>query len=108
MAKKQTVDRKQIVEQSLMEQLALSGANQEHYIDLIRDYMGMWDIKTKLLADIEVRGVVYKENSASGIPMMKNNPSTKELVAVNKQMLSLLKELNLTTGNAGAGAGDEL
>lgn len=59
--------------------------------------MELWDVKTKLSADIKNRGVTYKDFSSVGIEMQKNNPSVKELVMVNKQMLSLLKELGLST-----------
>ena len=103
-----TNDRRNKIEKSLMRQLIAIGANVDHYADLISDYMGLWDIKTKLLEDIDERGVTFVDRSSTGVPMMKNNPSTKELVMVNKQMLSLLKELGLSTETAGAGDPDEL
>ena len=96
------------IENSLLEQLALLGAMKEHYIDLIRDYMGMWKVKTELLKDIKKRGVTYEDLSSSGVKMQKNNPSVKDLVMINKQMLSLLKELGLSTANTGSGEADEL
>ena len=96
------------IENSLLEQLALLGAMKEHYIDLIRDYMGLWEVKTALLSDIKSRGVTFRDKSSIGVEMQKNNPSVKELVMVNKQMLSLLKELGLSTANTGDGEGDEL
>ena len=96
------------IENSLLEQLAILGAMKEHYIDLIRDYMGLWEVKTALLEDIKARGVTYKDFSSVGIEMQKNNPSVKELVMVNKQMLSLLKELGINTANAGDGEDEEL
>ena len=96
------------IENSLLEQLALLGAMKEHYIDLIRDYMGLWETKTKLRKDIEEEGVSYKEYSSTGNLVKKNNPSIKDFVMVNKQMLSLLKELGLSTSNTGDGEGDEL
>lgn len=99
---------KKKIENSLLEQLAMLGAMKEHYIDLIRDYMGLWTVKTALLSDIKSRGVTYKDFSAVGIEMHKNNPSVKELVVVNKQMLSLLKELGISTANTGDGEGEEL
>ena len=40
--------------------------------------------------------------------MWKNNPSIKELVGVNRQMLSILKELKLSTDEMGGGDADEL
>lgn len=99
--------RKKIVE-SLREQLAMKGAEMAHYTDLLDDYMSLWDIKNKLIADIETRGTSYQDSSSAGKIMWKNNPSVKELVMVNRQMLSILKELKLSTDEAGGGNADEL
>jgi len=96
------------IENSLLEQLALLGAMKEQYIDLIRDYMALWDTKTELRKDIKKEGVSYKEYSSTGSLVKKNNPSVKDFVMVNKQMLSLLKELGISTANNGDGEGDEL
>ena len=96
------------IDASLREQLALKGAALDHYEDLITDYMGFWDTKNALLQDITTRGVVYQDVSAAGNLMWKNNPSVKELVMVNRQMLSILKELKLSTDGAGGGDADEL
>jgi len=99
---------KEGIDASLREQLALKGASLDHYEDLITDYMGFWDTKNALLADITTRGVVYQDVSAAGNLMWKNNPSVKELVMVNRQMLSILKELKLSTDDADGGDADEL
>lgn len=96
------------IDKSLREQLALKGASLDHYEDMISDYMGFWDTKNALLADIRDRGVVYQDFSAAGKLMWKNNPSIKELVGVNRQMLSILKELKLSTDEMGGGDADEL
>jgi hypothetical protein len=92
---------------SLMEQLAFKGASVDCFEDLIQDYMSLWDTKNALIADIRKRGVMYKDVSSVGVEMMKNNPSVKELVMVNKQMLMLLKELDLSTENAAGGDPDD-
>ena len=95
------------VKASLLMQLQAKGVDHEHFKSLIDDYMRMWDVKEKLSKDIRDRGVVYKDFSSVGIEMMKNNPSTKELLGVNRQMLSTLRELGLTTGDGGGGGGGE-
>lgn len=92
---------------SLMEQLAFKDASVDCFEDLIQDYMSLWDTKNALIADIRKRGVMYKDVSSVGVEMMKNNPSVKELVMVNKQMLMLLKELDLSTENAAGGDPDD-
>ncbi len=99
--------RKKIAD-SLIEQLELLGAVKEHYADMIKDYMGLWDVKTALIKDIKTRGVTYMDVSSVGVKMQKNNPSVKELVMVNRQMLCILKELGLTTANIVGGDEDEL
>ena len=93
---------------SLCEQLALRGASLDHYEDLLSDYMSFWDVKSELIKDIEDRGVSYKDVSAAGNIMWKNNPSIKELVGVNRQMLSILKELKLSTDVVVHGDDDDL
>ena len=87
---------KKDIENSMKMTLAESGHDQEVYTDLVNDYMRLWTIKNKLLADITKRGVVYKDKSSTGVEMMKNNPSTKELLLVNRQMLQILEKLGLT------------
>jgi uncharacterized protein YbaP (TraB family) len=101
------VKRKDILE-SLQEQLAMKGASLDHYVDLLNDYMTLWDTKNALSTDIKKRGVVYKDVSSVGVEMWKNNPSVKELVMVNRQMLTILKELKLSTDEMGGGDEDDL
>lgn len=50
-----------------------------------------------LTEDIRDRGVTYVEESARGILMVKNNPSVREKVGVNKQMLQILLRLKITS-----------
>lgn len=83
------------VKKSLLEQLKLRNAISDFYTDLINDYMSLWRTKEQLSDDLQNRGTVYLEANSSGREVFKNNPSTKELVMVNKQMLSLLKDLGL-------------
>ena len=90
-------ERRQRIEESLLEQLEMKGADMDHFVDLVRDYMSLWDVKNDLLEDIKKRGVMYKDFSSVGIEMMKNNPSVRELVGINRQMLSILKDLDINT-----------
>ena len=93
-------ERRQRIEESLLEQLEMKGADMDHFVDLVRDYMSLWDVKNDLLEDIKKRGVMYKDFSSVGIEMMKNNPSVRELVGINRQMLSILKDLDINTKTA--------
>jgi hypothetical protein len=96
------------VKESLIEQLAVRGMEQDFFSDMIKDYMNLWSVKNKLIADIKNRGINYKDVSSTGIPMWKSNPSVKELVLVNRQMLSMLKELRITTDVIDPGSDNDL
>lgn len=90
----------QSIRKTLIIQLEKKGANIDHFIDLVDDYIKFVNIKNKLYDDITERGVMFKDLSSVGIPMQKNNPSVKELTSVNKQMLVLLDKLDISTKNA--------
>ncbi|KSU88916.1 MULTISPECIES: P27 family phage terminase small subunit [Priestia] len=86
---------KTTIRKSLLEQLENRGFSGEVYRDLVNDYMNLWDNKNALQKDIKERGVVFKDRSSVGVEMYKNNPSVKDQLAVNKQMLQILKDLSL-------------
>lgn len=80
--------------ESLISQLEKKQADISCFLDLIDDYMALYDIKKKLKTDIKKRGVSYEAQSASGkATIIKQNQSVKDLVAVNKQMLMILDKL---------------
>ena len=85
------------VKASLLEQLTLLQADKPVFLSLVDDYMKLWATKEKLLKDIGTRGISFEDYSASGKRMMKQNPSTKEVVAVSSQMLKILEQLNIST-----------
>lgn len=86
------------IKESLIKQLEVKGANVPHFYDLICDYMALYDTKKMLQKDIKERGVSYETYSANGkTKIIKQNQSVKDLVAVEKQMMSMLKEMGLTT-----------
>lgn len=79
------------IRDDLFEQLGTNGIIHAHFMDLVEDYMSLWDIKNKLIADIEERGVSVL--GANGF--LKKNDSINELNKTNTQMLKILNELNL-------------
>lgn len=99
---------KKSISESLLKELREKGADAEFFKDLLRDYTDLWQTKNDLIKDIKTRGVVYNGLSSVGILMMKNNPSVKELVMVNRQMLSILKELGLSTSSSAPVENDPL
>ena len=94
------------VKRSLEEQLEQKGADIYLFKDQIDDYMTMWDLKERLKADVEKNGLRLNYNTASGGKAEKDNPSVKQIPLINKQMLMLLKQLEISTDNASKG-GDE-
>lgn len=88
---------KEKIKSSLIKQLRAKGAETAHFLDIIDDYMEFYDTKKALQEDIKERGVSYKTLSANGFEITKQNQSVKDMVTVEKQMLSILKELGLTT-----------
>ena len=91
-------------------QLAARGADIDLFNDQIQDYMTMWDLKEKLKDDIEENGLRLKYLTASG-KVEKHNPSVKQLPLINKQMLMLLKQLDISTDKVvkdGEDADDDL
>lgn len=87
------------IKESLIKQLENKGANVEHFRDLIEDYIWMYEQEKAMQKDIKVNGRMYKAKSASGYSIDKENPAVKNAIMYNKQKLSILKELGLTTEN---------
>lgn len=84
------------VKASLLAALKARETDSDHDADLVNDYMALWDAKKNLIADIKARGVNYEDYSSVGVKMRKANPSVKELVMVNRQMLAIRKDLGLS------------
>lgn len=85
------------IKASLIEQLVKKGANVAHFTNLVEDYMSYFELKEKLLKDIRTKGTTYKAISSTGKEYEKDNPALKLLPQYTRQMLSILKELGLTT-----------
>lgn len=88
---------KKEIKESLIKQLETKGANVAHFRDLVFDYLELYEVKKSLQNDIKKRKVSYKTLSASGYEITKQNQSVPHLVAVEKQMQNMLKEMGLTT-----------
>ena len=82
------------IKEDLLLQLSINETEEKIYIDLVDDYMSLWDIKNRLIQDIRDRGVtvLWENGKQNGY---KKNDSISELVKVNTQMLKILNDLNL-------------
>lgn len=87
------------IRESLIKQLVDKGANVEHFKSLVDDYIWYWNQERAMQKDIKEKGRSYTATSAAGKEYEKDNPSVKNATIYNKQKLSILKELGLTTDN---------
>lgn len=99
--------RKTEIKKDLMDQLERNGVMGSHYLDIINDYMSLWDIKNSLIKDIKARGVVTEYNNGGGQHGYKKNESIAELNKTNAQMLKILTELGLRATKIEAPGGDD-
>lgn len=49
--------KKSEIKKDLIDQLERNGVFGKHYLDLVNDYMVLWENKNKLIKDIKDRGV---------------------------------------------------
>ena len=95
------------IRQDLIDQLERQGIYGRHYLDLVEDYMALWDTKNDLIRDIKERGVTVRYQNGQNQWGHKKNDSVGNLVKVNKQMLELLKELGLRAADFEADSNDD-
>ena len=107
MAKIKKNELREQIRQDLIDQLERQGIYGRHYLDLVEDYMALWDTKNALISDIQKRGVMVRYQNGQNQWGHKKNDSVDNLVKVNKQMLMLLKELGLRAENFEADSDDD-
>ncbi|HDR4948983.1 TPA: hypothetical protein QCR51_005632 [Bacillus cereus] len=81
------------IRDDLLGQMRSNGVIHGHFLDLVEDYMALWDIKNNLIADIKERGVSVL--GANGF--LKKNDSINELNKTGVHMMKILNELGLKT-----------
>lgn len=83
------------IKNDLKEQLRKNGNTSRYYLDLIEDYMNLWDTKNSLFEDIKERGVVCAYNNGGGQSGFKQNDSVAAVLKVNGQMTKILDSLGI-------------
>lgn len=91
--------KKKEIKEDLINQLERNGVYGNHYLDLVNDYMALWEIKNALIKDIKKRGVTTKYQNGENQWGYKKNDSISELNKTNAQMLKILNELGLKATN---------
>lgn len=79
------------IRNALLRHLELQNAKREPFLDIVEQYMSLWDTACQLELDISERGVVVE-----GMHGVKKNDSVPEQQKVNKQMLSILAYLDIS------------
>lgn len=87
--------KKTLIKEDLLDQLERNGVYGQHYIDLVYDYIALWEVKNQLIKDIKEKGVSIKYQNGENQWGYKKNDSVRELTNVNNQMLRLLDALGL-------------
>lgn len=87
------------IKKDMIDQLDRNGVYGDHYLDLIEDYIALWEIKNKLIKDIKERGVSVKYQNGKNQWGYKKNDSISELNKTSAQMLRLLSDLGLKAIN---------
>jgi len=95
------------IKKDLLDQLERNGVLGKHYLNLIDDYMALWNIKNELIKDIKKRGVSVYWSNGGGQEGYKKNESIAELNKTNAQMLKILSELGLKAEKQERGGGDD-
>lgn len=87
------------IKKSLILQLEQNGANVNHFIGLVDDYIWFCKQEKEMQKDIKERGQSFETTSASGFKILKENPSVKNAKMYNDQKLKILKQLGLEAKN---------
>lgn len=101
MAKDKSADLRENIKQDLLDQLKRNGTIGKYYVDLVGDYMHLWNVKNLLIEDIKARGVSVTTVSAQGNENIKKNDSVTDLLKTNAQMLKILNELGIKPSQSG-------
>jgi phage terminase small subunit len=95
------------IKADLLDQMERDGTVGKYYLDLVDDYMEMYDTKKKLIKDIKDRGVSVEYNNGGGQKGFKKNDSVDQLLKVNQQMLKMLVALGIKPSQDGDSDADE-
>lgn len=95
------------IKSDILDQMERNGTVGKYYIDMVDDYMELYDTKKKLIKDIKDRGVSVYYNNGGGQQGYKKNDSVDQLLKVNQQMLKILAALGIKPSQDGDPDDDE-
>ncbi|TAH62779.1 MAG: RNA polymerase subunit sigma-70 [Gottschalkiaceae bacterium] len=86
--------KKEKIKQDLLDQLERDGVYGDYYLDLINDYISLWEIKNKLIEDGKKNPYTEWRNSETSFGRKKND-SIDQALKVSQQMIKILDFLNI-------------
>ena len=78
----------------LLKQLERDGKTEEHWYDLVLDYLTFWEIKEKLKTEIERNGAMITVHNGKQ-KFRKKNDAVTELPRIHKRMTEILDVLDI-------------
>lgn len=106
MSKKSSKTIMKEIRQAMLEDLQRRSLTEPVYLDMVDEYLTLWELRRKLAKDVEERGVSVLDGARGG---RTENRSISLGLQVSKQMLSLYNALGFgdRAKNAIAGAEEE-
>lgn len=83
------------VKDSILAALVAKGMDSPYFLDLVEDYMDLWDIKTKLRRDLQQRGPVVEWQNGANQKGLRKNDSVVEYPKISKRMTDILRQLEI-------------
>ena len=98
---------KKAIKNALKKQLKINGTTGKYYLDLVEDYMDLWEIKNKLFADVKQRGVVTEYDNGGGQKGKTPHDSVAAVLKVNDRMTRILDSLGIKPQVVAVSADDD-
>ena len=83
------------VKDSILAALVAKGMDSPYFLELVEDYMDLWDIKTKLRKDLQERGPVVEWQNGANQKGLRKNDSVVEYPKISKRMTNILRQLEI-------------
>jgi len=80
---------------SLYSALDAKGLTAAYFLDLLDQYMVLWDVQRKLTKDIKKRGPVVEWQNGANQKGLRKNDSIVELPKISKRMTDILRQLEI-------------
>lgn len=95
------MSKRSLIKHDLLDQLERNCTTGKYYVDLVDDYMELWNAKNLLIKDIKKRGATVEYVSNNGTINRKKNESVSEFAKINLQMIKLLAAMGISPSQAG-------